>query len=110
MNLLLGCLYQDGSCLSVWEDIDCGNLLYNICISRKDCDVFSDNVCGKKIIFENDCKIVGETVCLESLDCIWKEGNGCVAKDDEGVQTFNSLFIICLLLIFFLLFKHICVG
>jgi hypothetical protein len=118
-----GCVLVEGFCVSSFEDFGCiGVDSKLVCLSISICDFFLGGVCGERVLYDEDCGLVGEDVCFITSICKWDPRVGCVKVEEKeekaktesfwtwsffafiGLINFNFFFtrVIHILIIFFL--------
>jgi hypothetical protein len=111
-NKELKCMWldviRDGYCVSV--DIGC-YFLSNIssCSSNVNCDVFSGNICKRRVFYNGSCSLVGENICLSAHGCKWDVENGCVSGEEEEKDNPSSLSSELIVFISLICLNMICI-
>jgi hypothetical protein len=74
----------EGFCISSSEDFGCiGVDSESECLSNPNCDIFLGGVCGERVLYDEDCGLIGEDVCFDTSICRWDPRVGCVKAEEE---------------------------
>jgi hypothetical protein len=89
-----GCVFVEGFCVSSFEDFGCiGIDSPSICLSIPNCDIFFGGVCGERVLYNEDCGLVGEDVCFTASVCGWDPRVGCVKVEEEEEEAESQSFL-----------------
>jgi hypothetical protein len=54
------------------------------CLSFPNCDIFFGNLCKRKVLYDENCDLVGEDECFNSsVFCTWDPRTGCVEEKER---------------------------
>jgi hypothetical protein len=94
-----GCFALFGSCVDSFEYNRCRySIDVDSCISRSECDIFKGNVCSEEVLYDANCTLLGQKVCLTTLSCVWENSDvGCVffhtnIKEEDDKNGGNDSF------------------
>jgi hypothetical protein len=92
---ITGCTLVEGFCVdNSFENHECTKIYsVSMCVSVPNCDIFFGGLCRERVLYNKDCDVVGEEICLNTSNCKWDAKAGCVESEEEEENSKSESFL-----------------